>query len=164
MGSSVYPKAHRVCVPFLVSLWAAVGSFDTCCPTGSWSRAWGSDVYSLPSKSQLCLFLTVWLCWSFGPSVLSFVFLLQKKFYRALPGPDVNHELKSVDQFGQDSHLFFFFLLLWVVCGLLVTHQGLKPRPWQGKRGVLTTGPPENSRTAIFNIFQPINMNVFLFV
>ncbi|KAB0383545.1 hypothetical protein FD755_005462 [Muntiacus reevesi] len=60
-----------VCAPFPASLSSTVGSSDTCCPTGSWSRTWGVTL------------LKLWLL-----CALSFAFLLQKKFYRALPGPD----------------------------------------------------------------------------
>ena len=40
---------------------------------------------------------------------------------------------------------FFVFWLCYTACGMLVPRPGIEPRPWQWKRGVLTTGPPGKS-------------------
>ena len=47
---------------------------------------------------------------------------------------------------------FFFFLAALIICGILVSQPRMEQGPLQWKRGVLTTGLPENSPTGLIGL------------
>ena len=60
------------------------------------------------------------------------------------------------DQLNQTQiiYFYFFFLLLFfwshcTACGMSVPQSGTEPRPWEWKRRILSTRPPENSQIQI---------------
>ena len=48
------------------------------------------------------------------------------------------------------SHICFFFWLCLMACGILAPRLGIEPASQQWKLGVLTTGPPGNSKVSLF--------------
>ena len=53
----------------------------------------------------------------------------------------------------EDIFIYLFFWLRHAACRILVPQPGVEPGPRQWKRGVLTPGPPGNSRRIYFFLF-----------